>query len=305
MDTRAVRLSILFENPLLEQSFKTHVRSTRAVSDKLNYVVATAVYLKYYSEAKFETIAAKVFRILTAMTLLYVIAVTLALLVDHPRTRKWKPFGLPPAGILGTASVKLLSPLCYHNHIFEMDGSKWKAFVVILLTSRALSSLFTLGLWNITGGTLSSDAVYTTVLNFYIVWWNEDECKLLCATQPKMAEVYDQFDMKLGPWIDWLGIPSKPTRACVLLRVTLQVTAVIVFPLVWAYWREMSERAAFLDFLKIPYPARTFTDYFYDALICVGSMLKGFGLAAALSAAVPELERLPVILVRGWDAQTT
>jgi hypothetical protein len=62
MDTRAVRLSILFENPLLEQSFKTHVRRTRAVSDKLNYVVATVAFLKFYSEAKFETMAAKVFR---------------------------------------------------------------------------------------------------------------------------------------------------------------------------------------------------------------------------------------------------
>lgn len=83
----------------------------------------------------------------------------------------------------------------------------------------------------------------------------------------------------------------------------IQATVGGIFPLLLAYRREMNERAAFLTLVGIRCPERKAGDYFLDALVCGGAVVMGVGFMAALSMALPELPRFPVILAKGWDAR--
>jgi hypothetical protein len=78
-----------------------------------------------------------------------------------------------------------------------------------------------------------------------------------------------------------------------------------MLPIGLAYWREMTERAAFLGGAKVPFPTRRVRDYLWDGMVCLGAIVAGLGLVGALFSALPELSRLPVILVKGAGAEKT
>lgn len=62
MSRTAVKLSILFEDPILEENFKRYKQGRRVISDRISYTVGLASLWKFSCEAEYNTAPAQVLR---------------------------------------------------------------------------------------------------------------------------------------------------------------------------------------------------------------------------------------------------
>eukprot|EP00884_Botryococcus_braunii_P013931 jgi/Botrbrau1/22539/Bobra.114_2s0063.1 len=304
MNRAPATLSVIFEDPTLESNFKRYKQEKRVKSNRISYIAGVASLWKFYSEAEYHTVPAQILRTFIHAFFIFEIFSFFLIFSKQPMVMamasQWRNSALPTLGAVGIVLNKLTIPLLYHNNGVKVEGSSVRA-VVFIVTSRANIQLSSVGLTSITGVDFLWDLGFHAASTFAGFVWNKDECEILCNLQPEVQQVYEALDRKMASWMSCRG--CDPIRACIATRVLLQVLLGWCLPSGLDYWREMSERAEFLKSARIPFPERRWRDYFFDGLICLGSMTLGVGIAAAAFMAFPELARLSVILLEGFYSE--
>eukprot|EP00884_Botryococcus_braunii_P003673 jgi/Botrbrau1/13306/Bobra.0315s0004.1 len=176
----------------------------------------------------------------------------------------------------------------------KTPSSRSVVFLVLLVNSRFMQNLYTIGAWASAG--FLSEVVLLTVLLFFEMHWNKEECEILCRLQPQITEHYHDIKHLLPGFLVGSGDLITTADICLACRYILQVVFGCVLPLFLAVRRELASRSAFATEERLRTRPLRAVDILMQSGVILCQILATLAVLITCFTLFPYLDHLPTLL---------